>query len=57
MIASSLKNDKVAFDVQKYRRDFPILEQKAYGKPLIYFDNAASSQKPLSVIDKTNRGG
>ena len=51
MIASSLKNDKVAFDVQKYRRDFPILEQKAYEKPLIYFDNAASSQKPLSVIE------
>ena len=51
MIASSLKNDKVAFDVQKYRHDFPILKQKAYGKPLIYFDNAASSQKPLSVIE------
>ena len=51
MISSSLKNDKVAFDVQQCRRDFPILEQKAYGKPLIYFDNAASSQKPQSVID------
>ena len=51
MISSSLKNDKVASDVQQCRRDFPILEQKAYGKPLIYFDNAASSQKPQSVID------
>jgi cysteine desulfurase/selenocysteine lyase len=39
------------FDVQKVRKDFPILSQKAYGKPLIYFDNAATSQKPQVVID------
>lgn len=41
----------VDFDVQKIRRDFPVLSQKAYGKPLIYFDNAATSQKPQVVID------
>ena len=39
-----------AFDVHETRKDFPVLNQKAYGKPLVYFDNAATSQKPLSVI-------
>ena len=38
-------------EIEKIRRDFPILSTKAYGKPLIYFDNAATSQKPLQVID------
>jgi len=37
--------------VKLWRKDFPILEQTAYGKPLIYFDNAATSQKPQVVID------
>ena len=37
------------FDVMKIRRDFPILDQKVHGKPLVYLDNAASSQKPLQV--------
>lgn len=36
---------------KKIRSDFPILERKVYGKPLIYFDNAATSQKPLQVIN------
>jgi len=35
----------------KLRADFPILDQKVHGKPLIYFDNAATSQKPRAVID------
>ncbi len=39
------------FDVKKIRKDFPILEQQVYGKPLVYLDNAATSQKPLQVID------
>ncbi len=39
------------FNVSKIRKEFPILSEKAYGKPLIYFDNAASSQKPQVVID------
>ena len=39
------------FDVERIRKDFPILAQKAHGKPLIYLDNAASSQKPQAVID------
>src|SRR5213080_1518917 len=33
------------------RKDFPILDQKVHGKPLVYFDNAATSQKPRGVID------
>jgi cysteine desulfurase/selenocysteine lyase len=37
-------------DWAKLRRDFPILDQKVHGKPLIYFDNAATSQKPRAVI-------
>jgi len=40
------------FNIQKIRQDFPILTQKIYGKPLIYLDNAATTQKPLCVIDK-----
>jgi cysteine desulfurase/selenocysteine lyase len=39
------------FDVERIRRDFPILQQQVHGKPLVYLDNAATSQKPLSVID------
>ena len=38
-------------DWQKLRADFPILDQNVHGKPLIYFDNAATSQKPRAVID------
>jgi len=38
-------------DWSKLRADFPILDQKVHGKPLIYFDNAATSQKPRAVID------
>jgi cysteine desulfurase/selenocysteine lyase len=40
-----------AFDVQRIRRDFPILTQRIHGKPLVYLDNAATTQKPQSVID------
>ncbi len=39
------------FDVYKIREDFPILKKSVYGKPLIYLDNAATSQTPLIVID------
>ena len=39
------------FNINKIRSEFPILSEKAYGKPLVYFDNAASSQKPKVVID------
>jgi len=39
------------FDVQKLRRDFPILRQRVHGRTLVYLDNAATSQKPQVVID------
>ncbi|MCI0414569.1 cysteine desulfurase [bacterium] len=39
------------FDVEKIRIDFPALHQKIYDKPLVYLDNAATTQKPLSVIN------
>ena len=42
---------KNAFDVLEVRKDFPILAETPYGKPLVYFDNAATSQKPQVVID------
>ena len=40
-----------AFDVASIREDFPVLKQMVNGKPLVYLDNAATSQKPQSVID------
>src|SRR6266536_2002833 len=39
------------FDVARIRENFPILQQKVHGKPLVYFDNGATSQKPQTVID------
>ena len=46
----------VAFDVQRIRADFPLLSRTVHdGKPLVYFDNANTSQKPLSVIEAMNR--
>lgn len=39
------------FDIQQIRADFPILSQEVYGKPLIYFDNAATMQKPQAVVE------
>ncbi len=43
------------FDVQRLRADFPILHQKVHGKPLVYLDNAATTQKPRAVIDAIRR--
>lgn len=40
------------FSIQDIRKDFPILEEKVYGKNLVYFDNAATTQKPWQVINK-----
>jgi len=40
------------FDVNAVRRDFPILQERVNGKPLVWFDNAATTQKPQSVIDR-----
>lgn len=46
---------KLNFDVENIRKDFPILNTSIKGKPLIYLDNAATTQKPKSVIERTNR--
>jgi len=43
------------FDVARIREDFPVLRQKIHGKPLVYFDNGATSQKPQVVIDALAR--
>ncbi len=40
-----------ALDVERLRRDFPILQKTINGKPLVYLDNAATTQKPRAVID------
>jgi cysteine desulfurase/selenocysteine lyase len=46
---------KKSFDVNRVREDFPVLRQRINGKPLVYFDNAATSQKPQIVIDAISR--
>lgn len=44
-----------SFDVESVRKDFPILSQTVHGKPLVYLDNGASSQKPTAVLDAMDR--
>ena len=39
-------------DINEIRKQFPVLDQQVYGKPLVYLDNAATTQKPLCVIDR-----
>ena len=39
------------YDIQAIRQDFPILAREVYGRPLVYLDNAATTQKPKAVID------
>lgn len=41
----------MVYDIEKIRQDFPILSRKVYDKPLVYLDNAATTQKPLCVLD------
>ena len=45
----------MSYDVEKIRRDFPILTRTVYNRPLIYLDNAATSQTPRQVVDEINR--
>ncbi|MCC6837947.1 MAG: aminotransferase class V-fold PLP-dependent enzyme, partial [Bacteroidia bacterium] len=45
---------KIDLDIQKIRNDFPLLSRSINGKPLVYFDNGATAQKPLAVIDAIN---
>src|SRR6185437_9862345 len=43
------------YEVQKVRKDFPILHQTVHGRPLVYLGNAATTQKPLAVIEAIER--
>jgi len=53
--APGLNLSSQAFNVQAIRRDFPILQERVHGKPLVWLDNAATTQKPQSVIDRLSR--
>ena len=53
--ARSWQTAATAFDVEAIRKDFPILHRQVHGKPLVYLDNAATSQKPQVVIDAVSR--
>ncbi|NQX96703.1 MAG: cysteine desulfurase [Flavobacteriales bacterium] len=50
-----MKTKTEILDIEKIRKDFPILSREVNGKPLIYLDNGATSQKPLSVISAINK--
>jgi len=47
----NLQEEKMVLDPEKIKKDFPILNRKIHGKPLVYLDNAATTQKPLAVIE------
>src|SRR5688572_22624025 len=51
-IQNRASRDRAAFDVERVRADFPILDLEVNGKPLVFLDNAASSQMPQPVIDR-----
>ncbi|HMA14306.1 MAG TPA: cysteine desulfurase [Kiloniellaceae bacterium] len=51
LLARAGDNSTLAFDVERVRRDFPILQQSVHGKPLVYLDSGASAQKPTAVLE------
>ena len=54
-MSAPLPNPVTAFDVEQIRAEFPILSTQVNGKPLVYLDNAATTQKPRAVIDSLVR--
>ncbi|MFT4060796.1 MAG: cysteine desulfurase [Edaphocola sp.] len=48
-------NDLPNFDIAKIRADFPILQRTVYGRPLVYLDNGATTQKPIAVLDALDK--
>ena len=56
-MSSNAASDGAAgvFDIERIRRDFPILKREVNGRPLVYFDNAATSQKPVQVMAELTR--
>ena len=55
LVKDAGQNSEAQFDAARIREDFPILRQNVHGKPLVYLDNAATSQKPQAVIDALTR--
>ena len=55
MTRAALAPERTALDLSRFREDFPILGTKVHGKPLVYLDNAATTQKPRAVIDRISR--
>jgi len=53
--SDTLTTAKPPFDVDQIRADFPVLSQKVHGKPLVYLDNAATTQKPRRVIERVRQ--
>src|SRR5438093_2344233 len=53
--ATKVAPAKAGYDVERVRADFPILTRTVHGKPLVYLDNAATSQKPLAVLEAMDR--
>jgi cysteine desulfurase / selenocysteine lyase len=53
--AARASRETAALDVERLRRDFPILSRRVHGKPLVYLDNAATTQKPIAVIAAETR--
>ena len=54
-MGDALKASRVQFDIDRVRGDFPILQRQVHNRPLVYFDTAASAQRPLDVIEATSR--
>lgn len=52
---TAISVSKKIYDVNRIREDFPILQKKVHDKNLVYLDNAATTQKPIYVIDKVNK--
>jgi cysteine desulfurase/selenocysteine lyase len=52
MSRTAVSVQAATFDVEAIRRDFPILSERIHGKPLVYLDNAATTQKPQAVVDR-----
>ncbi len=52
---AAARREETRFDVERVRRDFPILGREVRGRPLVYLDNAATTQKPRAVLDALTR--
>ncbi len=55
LVQKTIEAPEDGFNVREFRQDFPILQRKVYGKPLVYLDNAASTQKPRVVTESMCR--